>query len=95
LLIVGLVASAIGGSLAVIARRRSAPVGGSVLSTHWWKFVAAGPVIIGVVVAAAGLGVDAWFVGMFLVGLALVLTGIGLVLGLARLTARRLPTLPT
>ena len=95
LLIVGLVVAAIGGTLAIIARRRSAPVGGSVPTTHWWKFVAAGPVIAGGVVAAAGLGVEAWFVGMFLVGLAFVLTGIGLVLGLARLTAHRLSTRPS
>jgi uncharacterized protein YwlG (UPF0340 family) len=94
-LVVGLAVAAIAGMLAVIAWRRAAPVGGSVQTTHWWKLVVAGPVIIGGVIVAAGLGVDAWFVGMFFVFLALILTGVGLLLGLARLTARRPPSLPT
>ncbi len=94
-LILGLVVAAITGTLAVIAWRRAAPVGGSVQTTHWWKFVAAGPVIIGGVIVAAGLGVEAWFVGMFFVFLAMILTGVGLLLGLARLITRRPPALPT
>jgi hypothetical protein len=95
LLVVGLVVAAIAGMLAVIAWRRVAPVGGLLPTTHWWKFVVAGPVIIGGVIVAAELGVDAWFVGMFFVFVALILTGVGLLLGLARLTARRPPALPT
>jgi hypothetical protein len=95
LLVVGLVVAAIAGMLAVVAWRRVAPVGGLVQTTHWWKFVVAGPVIIGGVIVAAELGVDAWFVGMFFVFSALILTGVGLLLGLARLTARRPPALPT
>lgn len=95
LLIVGLVVAAIAGTVAVISWRRAAPIDGSVRTTHWWKFVAAGPVIIGGVIVAAGLGVEAWFVGMFFVFLALILTGVGLLLGLARLATRRPPALPT
>ncbi len=95
LLVVGLVVAAIAGMLAVIAWRRVAPVGGLLPTTHWWKFVVAGPVIVGGVIVAAELGVDAWFVGMFFVFVALILTGVGLLLGLARLTARRPPALPT
>lgn len=95
LLVVGLMVAAIAGMLAVVAWRGAAPVGGSVQTTHWWKFVVAGPVLIGGVIVAAELGVDAWFVGMFLVFLALILTGVGLLLGLARLAARRPPALPT
>ena len=94
LLFVGLVVAAIAGTLAVIAWRR-APIGGSVQTTHWWKFVAAGPVIIGGVIVAAGLGVEAWFIGMLFVFLALILSGVGLLLGLVRLTTRRPPALPT
>ncbi|MFN0092125.1 MAG: hypothetical protein ACKVWR_17940 [Acidimicrobiales bacterium] len=82
-LVVGLVVAAIAGMLAAVAWRRAAPVGGSVQTVHWWKLVAAGPVIIGGVIVAAGLGVEAWFVGMFFVFLALILTGVGLLLGLA------------
>jgi hypothetical protein len=94
-LVVGLVVAAIAGMLAVIAWRRAAPVGGLLPTTHWWKFVVAGPLIIGGVIVAAEFGVDAWVVGMFVVFLALILTGVGLLLGLARLTARRPPALPT
>jgi hypothetical protein len=95
LLVVGLVVAAIAGTLAVVSLRRAAPVGGSVQTSHWWKFAIAGPVIIGGVIVAAALGVDAWFVGMFFVFVALILTGVGLLLGLARLTARRPPAVPT
>jgi hypothetical protein len=95
LLVVGLVVAVIAGMLAVVAWRRAAPIGGSVPTTHWWKLVVAGPIIIGGVIVAAELGVEAWFVGMLLVFVALILTGVGLLLGLARLTARRPPALPT
>ena len=95
LLFAGLVVAAVAGALAVIAWRRAAPIGGSVQTTHWWKLVAAGPVIIGGVIVAAELGVEAWFVGMLAVFLALILCGVGLLLGLVRLTTRRPPALPT
>lgn len=95
LLIVGLLVAAVAGTLAVITWRRAAPVGGSVQTAHWWKFVVAGPIIVGGVIAAAGVGVEAWFVGMFAVFFALILSSIGLLLGLMRLTTRRPPALPT
>jgi hypothetical protein len=57
--------------------------------------VIAGPCIVAAVIIAAGLGVDAWFVGVVAVFLAFVLTGVGLLLGIARLVSRRSPTLPT
>lgn len=95
LLIGGLVFAAIAGTLAVIAWRRAVPIGETVQTTHWWKSVAAGPVIIGGVIVAAGLGVEAWLVGMLAVFLALILSGVGLLLGLVRLTTRRPPALPT
>ena len=55
----------------------------------------AGPCIIGGVIVAAGLGVEAWFVGLVAVFFAFVLTGVGLLLGIARLVSRRSPTLRT
>ena len=94
-LIIGVVVAAVAGALAVIAWRRATPVGGSVRTDHWWKLVVAGPVIIGGVIVAAGIGVEAWFVGMFAVFLALILSGVGLVLGLVRLATRRRPALPS
>jgi hypothetical protein len=96
LLVVGLLVAVIAGTLAIVAWRRAAPIGGSVPTAHWWKFVVAGPIIIiGGVIVAAEPGVEAWFVGTLAVFLSLILTGIGLLLGLARLTARRPPALPT
>jgi len=55
----------------------------------------AGPCIVAGVIVAAGLGVEAWFLGVALVLVAFVLTGTGLLLGLVRLANRRSPTLPT
>ena len=95
LLIAGVVVAATAGTAAVVAWRRAAPIGRSIQTVHWWKFVVAGPILIGGVIAAAEAGVDAWFVGMFAVFLGLILTGAGLLLGLVRLTTRRPPVLPT
>ena len=53
------------------------------------------PIIIAAVIIAAGLGVDAWFVGVIFVLLAFVLTTVGLLLGLVRITQRRSGALPT
>ena len=64
---------------------------------RWWKFVLAGPCIVAAVIFAAGVGVDAWFIGVISVLVAFVLTGIGLLLGLLRIANRRsrAGTLPT
>ena len=96
-LILGACIAVASGAMAAIAWRRSGPLRGTSTSTNsgWWKFVIAGPCIVAVVILAAGLGVDAWFVGVVAVFLAFVLTGVGLLLGIARLVSRRSPTLPT
>jgi hypothetical protein len=47
-----------------------------------------------VVILAAGLGVDAWFVGVVSVFVAVMLTAIGLLLGLAHISQRHTGTLP-
>ena len=56
--------------------------------------MAAGPVIIATVIVAAGLGVDAWIVGMLAVLVAFVVTGLGLLLGLVRLLGRSSRAMP-
>jgi len=96
-LIIGACIAVAAGTMAAIAWRRSGPLHGTSTNTNsgWWKFVIAGPCIIVGVIIAAGLGVDAWFVGVVAVFLAFVLTGVGLLLGLARLVSRRSPTLRT
>ena len=55
----------------------------------------AGPVIIAAVLVAAGLGVDAWIVGMLAVLVAFVVTGLGLLLGIVRLLGRSSRAMPT
>jgi hypothetical protein len=94
LLVLGLVVAVTAGTTAIVAWRRIAPVGGSVQTTHWWKLVLAGPVIVGSVVIAASAGVEAWFAGLLAVFLGLILTGVGILLGLMRLTTRRAPAIP-
>ena len=95
LLVVGLTVAVIAATFAVIAWRRVAPVGGSIQTQHWWKLVLAGPVLVGGVIAAAEAGVEAWFAGMLTLFLGLILTGVGLLLGLMRLTIRRPPAIPS
>ena len=97
MLIIGACIALASGSMAAIAWRRSGPLGGTNANTNraWWKFVIAGPCIIGGVIVAAGLGVEAWFVGLVAVFFAFVLTGVGLLLGIARLVSRRSPTVRT
>ena len=93
--VVGLVVAVVAGTIAVVAWRRVGPIGGSVQTSHWWKLMLAGPLVIGAVILAAGLGVEAWFVGMIAVFLGLILTGTGLLLGLVRVATRRPPVAVT
>ena len=95
LLVVGVAVAVIAATLAVIAWRRAAPTGGSIQTQHWWKLVLAGPVLLSGVIVAAQAGVEAWFAGLLTVFLGLILTGVGLLLGLKRLTTRRPPVIPT
>jgi hypothetical protein len=90
-LVVGAALVASGGALAIATWRRAVPFQGSGLSAQWWKFVVAGPVLIGSVVVAAGFGVEAWFLGMAVIIAALGLVGIGVVLAVVRLAGRRHP----
>ena len=78
-------------AMAAIAWGRSGPIGAGISTAGWWKLLTAGPCIVVAVIIAAGIGVDAWFVGMFAIFLAFVLTGTGVLLGLLRLTNRYTP----
>jgi hypothetical protein len=82
-------------ALAAIAWRRAGPFRSTDRSGAWWKLMIAGPCIIATVIVAAGLGVEAWYLGLVSVFIAFILTGLGLLLGLIRLVSRRTPTLPT
>ena len=93
----GLCVAVVAGAVGIVAWRRNKPLGTSMSTGAWWKFVLAGPCIVAAVIIAAGVGVDAWFIGVISVLAAFVLTGIGLLLGLLRVANRRsrAGTLPT
>jgi hypothetical protein len=88
MLVIGLTIAVVAGVIGGIAWRRTGSVGGPATTSGWWKFVLAGPCIIVGVIIAAGLGVDAWFVGVLFVFAAFVLVGIGVLLGITHLTRR-------
>jgi hypothetical protein len=95
IVVVGLCAAVVAGTTAAIAWRRTGPVGGNISTDGWWKLVLAGPCIIAAVIVAAGFGVDAWMLGMLAVLVALVLTGTGVLLGIAHLAKRHSRAIPT
>ena len=76
------------GAAAVVAWRRSQPIIGSIGTNGWWKFIVAGAGIVASVIIAAGLRVEAWFVGVLAVFVAFTLAVIGVVLGLVHLFSR-------
>lgn len=95
MLVGGVALAVITGAAAFVAWGRAAPIGPRMSTDGWWKLVALGPCIVAVVIVAAGLGVEAWFVGIFAVLVAFAVTIVGVLLGLLRLTDRNTPHLPT
>ena len=91
-LILGTLVAVGAGALAVLTWRRAAPFKASTLSSQWWKFVFAGPVLIGAVILGAGSGVEAWFLGMALVLAAVASVVVGLALAVANVVSRHTPT---
>lgn len=92
--IVGLLVAFSTGAMALISWRRVRPLRDTDATRHWWAFILAGPVLIGVVIAAAGLGVEAWFLGIACVLTAFALTAIGLALAVIRLVTSRISSVP-
>jgi hypothetical protein len=88
-LIGGALLAVVAGALGIAARRRAATVSADPASAAWWKLLLAGPLLIGGVIAAAGLGVNAWYAGMVAVLAGLALFAAGVVLGVVRLFTRR------
>ena len=75
----GLVVAA--GGLAIVAWRRIAPVPTLEPSRTWWVLVLSGFALIVLVIAASGVGVQAWYLGLLTVLTAFVLIAAGLGLG--------------
>jgi hypothetical protein len=91
-LMIGTLMAVAGGALAVLTWRRAAPFRGSTLTAQWWKFIVAGPLLVGAVIVASGLGVDAWFLGIALVLIAIGSVAFGIALAVANVVAHRTPT---
>jgi hypothetical protein len=88
-LVIGLGVAIGTGTLGILAWRRATPIRATTRTGAWWKFLAAGPCLIALVIVASGAGVNAWFLGVITVLVALVSMATGLVLGLAHLWNRR------
>jgi hypothetical protein len=89
-IVLGIGLAAIAGAVAVVAWRQYTPVREpAVLTASWWKFVLGGPCLVALVIAGAGAGLDAWYLGMVVVLGACISTATGLVLGAARIVSRR------
>ena len=58
-------------------------------SGAWWRLLLAAPGLLVLVIVASGLGVEAWFLGVFVVLLAAACAAAGTALGLVTLLARR------
>lgn len=91
-LVTGALIAVAAGALAVLTWQRAAPFRTSTLTSHWWKFVVAGLVLIGAVIVASGLGVNAWFLGLAVVFIAIGSVVVGVALAVANLVARHRPT---
>jgi hypothetical protein len=89
-LVLGLGLAVVAGAIGTAAWRRSAPVHEPTpVTATWWKFLLAGPLLAAIVIVAAGVGVEAWYLGMVVVLAAFISTAAGFVLGLVHLFSRR------
>ena len=87
--VIGFAVAVIAAVLAVIAWRRSAPASEpATVTASWWRFVVAGPVLLALVILGAGVGVNAWFLGILAVLSGVVSIATGLVLGVMHLGHR-------
>jgi hypothetical protein len=86
MLVLGLSLAVVAGAVAVAAWRRSSPVSSPrTFTASWWKFLVAGPCLVVLVIVGAGVGLEAWYLGLVVVFAAFVSAATGLVLGLAHL----------
>ena len=88
-LLIGLVMAFGGGFLGIGGTPGAAPARRGTVRENWWKFIVASPMLVGAVILAAELGVQAWFLGIATVLVAIALFITGVVLGVAHLFDRR------
>ncbi|MDQ1696359.1 MAG: hypothetical protein QOJ03_1712 [Frankiaceae bacterium] len=93
----GLLLAVLFSSLAVLAWRRARTLGaGSEASPHWWKYLAVGVAGIACCVLVANvadhdLPGNTWFIWISVLLTSMVLSAVGLILGLSLAVARRRP----
>ena len=93
----GLLLAVVFASLAVLASRRAHALGaGGQISVNWWKYLAVGVAGIAGCVLVANVGDDelpgnTWFIWIIALLTSMVLTAVGLLLGLSLALARRRP----
>ncbi len=95
IVVIGVCIAVAAGTIAVVAWKRSGPIGAKLATDSWWKLVLAGPCIIVAVIVVAGFGVEAWELMMLALLVAFVATATGVLLGIARLAQRHSRTIPT
>jgi hypothetical protein len=93
--IIGLAIALVAGTVGAAAWRRATPVRETTVTGHWWKFLVAGPCLIALVIIAAGIGAEAWYLGIVSVLTGFTLIVIGLVLGASHLVNHRIRRIPT
>jgi hypothetical protein len=93
--VIGALFAVVAGGLGIAAHRHAATVSSDPRGAGWWNPLLAGPLLIGSVIVASSLGVNAWYAGMVAVFLGLALFGTGVVLGIVRLFTRQAPISPS
>jgi hypothetical protein len=88
-IVIGLAVTLVAGTIGIVAWRRSGPARETSLTSSWWVFLSAGPGLVAVVIGAAALGVEAWYLGMMTLLVAFVSIIVGLGLGIAHLLNHR------
>ena len=88
-LVLGLGTAVAAGSIGAAGWRQARPLRTPGLTSSWWRFALAGPMLIAGLMIAAEAGVEAWFVGIAVANAAVTCTGLGLVLAVAHLARGR------
>lgn len=89
-LVPGLVLAVGAGAIGLITWRHARSVRDASVTAGWWKFLLAGPSLIIGVIAAAGAGIQAWFLGMGVVLAGVASFALGATMGIAHLARTRM-----
>ena len=94
-LVIGLLLAAGAGVIGIAAWRQTSHVHTATsLTSEWWKLLLTGPILIAGVILAAGVGIEAWFLGIAAVLTALGCIALGAALGIAHLIKTHVHSAP-